>query len=175
MITLDYDAIMEDISPTNEEWFCGLSTEEKAKVLRRRTYGNGDENEREEQGWVNWLKAKHEDNPPDIPSVPSWDRWLQGEKTKCELCDGSGEWVECNLVGRFECPKTPKTEQEYIQTCNTEQLAEWLNDKIIICAVCDQQKICGYFINETFHLCPYHEGKNKSWEVWLKQPHNSPK
>ena len=124
MITLNYDAIMEDISPTNEEWFCGLSTEEKAKVLRRKTYGNGEENEREEQGWVNWLKAKHEDNPPDIPSVPSWDRWLQGEKTKCELCDGSG--AECNLVGRFECPKTPKTEQEYLQTCNTEQLIRFL-------------------------------------------------
>lgn len=63
------------------------------------------------------------------------------------------------------------TEQEWLQTCDTEQLAEWLNDKIIICAVCDQQKSCGYFINETCHLCPYHEGKNKSWEVWLKQPH----
>ena len=65
------------------------------------------------------------------------------------------------------------TEQEYLQTCTTEQLAEWLNNKIIICAVCDQQKSCEYFTNETFHLCPYHEGKNKSWEVWLKQPHTT--
>lgn len=106
---------------TNEHWFCLLSTEEKAKVLRRKTYGNGEDNETVEQGWVNWLKAKHEDNPPDIPSVPSWEKWLEGERTKCEYCDGNS--TECELVGRSECPKTPKTEQEYIQTCNTEQLA----------------------------------------------------
>jgi hypothetical protein len=111
---------------TNENWFISLPTEEKAKVLRRRTYGNDEENERIEQGWVNWLKAKHEDNPPDIPGVPSWDRWLEGERTKCEYCDGTG--AECGLAGRFECPKTPKTEQEYIQTCNTEQLAEWIGN-----------------------------------------------
>ena len=64
-----------------------------------------------------------------------------------------------------------QTNEEYLKSCTTEQLAEWLNNKIIICAVCDQQKICEYFTNETCHLCPYHEGKNKSWEVWLKQPH----
>lgn len=157
MVTLDYDAIMDDISPTNEEWFCSLSTEEKAKVLRRKTYGNGDENEREEQGWVSWLKAKHEDNPPDIPSVPSWDRWLQGEKTKCELCDGSG--AECNLVGRFECPKTPKTEQEHIYTCTTEELAGTIYE---------------------WYTLGYTRGKNGKklnsvTEVveWLKQPHTN--
>ncbi len=69
------------IKTTNEEWFCALSTEEKAKVLRRKTYGNGDENEREEKGWENWLKAEHQDNPPDIPNVPSWDEWLKEENT----------------------------------------------------------------------------------------------
>ena len=109
---------------TNENWFISLSTEEKAKVLRRRTYGNSEDNESVEQSWVNWLKAKHEDNPPDIPSVPSWDKWLEGERTKCEYCDGNG--VECDLYGRSECPKTPKTEQEWLQTASTEQLAEEL-------------------------------------------------
>lgn len=34
MITLDYDAIMKDMPQTNEEWFCDLSTEEKAKWLK---------------------------------------------------------------------------------------------------------------------------------------------
>lgn len=164
MVTLDYDAIMDDVPMTNEEWFTTLSTEDKARVLRRKTYGNGDENEREEQGWVNWLKAKHEDNPPDIPSVPSWDRWLQGEKTKCELCDGSGEWVECNLVGRFECPKTPKTEQEYLQSCNTEQLAEEIYGFVWCC-------------NELWQrLCCSGDGTDKESDLkvvveWLKQPH----
>lgn len=96
---------------------------------------------------------------------------------KCPICDGGGritslpsgmpvKCTRCNGTGEVK-----QTEQEYIQTCNTEQLAEWLNNKIIICAVCDRQKNCEYFINETCHLCPYHEGKNKSWEMWLKQPH----
>lgn len=148
------------IVQTNEEWFASLSTEEKARVLRRKIYGNGEDNEREEQGWVRWLQAKHEDNPPDIPSVPSWDRWLQGEKTKCELCDGSGKGVECNLVGRFECPKTPKTEQEYLQTCNTEQLAEFL------CEVW-----CG--IDEVINIMSEDGEINKKDAIvkWLKQPH----
>lgn len=132
---------------TNENWFISLSTEEKAKVLRRKTYGNGEDNESVEQGWVNWLKAKHEDNPPNIPSVPSWDKWLQGERTKCEYCDGNG--VECDLYGRSECPKTPKTEQEYLQTCNTEQLIEFL------------EKITDPHVG---YLVGY-------WEEWLKQPH----
>lgn len=153
---------------TNEEWFCGLSTEEKAKVLRRKTYGNGEENEREEQGWVRWLKAKHEDNPPDIPSVPSWEKWLEGERTKCEYCDGNG--AECNLVGRSECPRTPKTEQEYIQTCNTEQLAEVLM-KIFVtrtfCHLCPEGDVC-----DIGYKCKYSEGKKiEDWEMWLKQPH----
>ena len=143
---------------TNEEWFCSLSTEEKAKVLRRKTYGNGEDNEREEYGWVSWLQAKHEDNPPDIPSVPSWDKWLQGEKTKCELCDGSGKGVECNLAGRSECPKTPKTEQEYLQTCTTEQLAEWI-EKMIDCDYCPAKKLCKK------------QPCKKQIEMWLKQPH----
>ncbi len=74
-------------------------------------------------------------------------------------------------VGCDRYKKDTTTNKEWLQTCDTEQLAEWLNNKIIICAVCDRQKNCEYFINETCHLCPYHEGKNKSWELWLKQPH----
>lgn len=141
---------------TNEEWFNGLATEEKAKVLRRKTYGNSEDNEAIEQGWANWLKAKHEDNPPDIPSVPSWDKWLQGEKTKCEYCDGTN--AECNLAGRFECPRTPKTEQEYIQTCDTEQLAEVLADVSLWIHPFMKQK-------NRFELL------KKQFYEWLKQPH----
>ena len=145
-----------EVNMTNEEWFCQLSTEEKAKVLRRKTYGNSEDNEAIEQGWANWLKAKHEDNPPDIPSVPSWDKWLEGERTKCEYCDGTN--AECNLVGKFECPKTPKTEQEYIQNCTTEQLAEKLTDFSFMLVV----------------ELPTNERRekvrNKLLE-WLKQPH----
>lgn len=153
---------------TNEKWFCGLSTEEKAKVLRRKTYGNSEDNEIVEQGWVNWLKAKHEDNPHDIPSVPSWDKWLEGERTKCEYCDGTN--AECNLVGRFECPRTPKTEQEYLQTCTTEQLAEFLTRVFqarTFCEICDINKSCKISNKCKYGNKPYKE----CWKEWLKQPH----
>lgn len=148
---------------TNEEWFCQLPTEEKAKVLRRKTYGNSEDNEAIEQGWANWLKAKHENNPPDIPSVPSWVQWLEGERTKCEYCDGTN--AECNLAGRFECPRTPKTEQEYIQICNTEQLADVL-----------WEQINGAF-NSGYACCNLKQdkdyiGRYKRFKEWLKQPHH---
>lgn len=108
---------------TNEEWFCGLSTEEKAKVLRRKTYGNGEENKREEKGWENWFKAEHQDNPPDIPNVPSWDKWLKEEKTKCSRCGGTSD-VECEFYGKYECPYQPLTitNAEYMRRCDDETL-----------------------------------------------------
>ena len=108
---------------TNEEWFCLLSTEEKAKVLRRKTYGNGDENKREEKGWENWFRAEHQDNPPDIPNVPSWDEWLKEEKTKCFRCGGTD--VECEFYGKYECPYQPLTitNAECIRRCDDATLA----------------------------------------------------
>ena len=50
---------------TNEEWFCGLSTEEKAKFLRK-IYCDGRDDyvgewyEQEEEDFLQWLKEKHE-------------------------------------------------------------------------------------------------------------------
>ena len=49
---------------TNEEWFCALSTEEKAKFLRK-VYCDGRDDyvgewyEQEEEDFVQWLKEKH--------------------------------------------------------------------------------------------------------------------
>lgn len=111
---------------------------------------------------------------------------VNGTFKPCSFCGGTGEVKDnlCETCGticpfddeHLECDNyTPLTNEGWLRTATTEQLAEWLNNKIIICAVCDQQKSCEYLINETCHLCPFHEGKNKSWEVWLKQPHNSPK
>ena len=37
---------------------------------------------------------------------------------KCPICGGTGNTI--NIIGK------PLTEQEYLQTCNTEQLAEWI-------------------------------------------------
>lgn len=64
------------------------------------------------------------------------------DETNCPLCGGSGEVM---------------TEQEYLQTCNTEQLADVIAD---------------------FYLLGYTHGHNQmditsrtKWTEWLKQPH----
>ena len=54
---------------------------------------------------------------------------------KCTRCKGKGKFigyyvndnpVECECVICKGAGEVQMTEQEYIQTCNTEQLAEWL-------------------------------------------------
>lgn len=59
------------------------------------------------------------------------------------------------------CPNqrsTPMTEQEYLQTCNTEQLAEWIV-RIVDCEFCPVKKPCKK------------QPCKKQIEKWLKQPH----
>jgi RecJ-like exonuclease len=75
------------------------------------------------------------------------------DETNCPLCGGSGEVM---------------TEQEYIQTCNTEQLAEVL-----------WEQINGAF-NSGYACCNLKQdkdyvGRYKRFKEWLKQLHNSPK
>ena len=68
MITLDYDAIMKDMPMTNEEWFCSLPTEEKAKVFANATYSTALApmeilalgKEFEQKKWEMWLKQPHQ-------------------------------------------------------------------------------------------------------------------
>ena len=68
MITLDYDAIMKDMPMTNEEWFCSLPTEEKAKVFANATYSTALApmeilalgKEFEQKKWGMWLKQPHQ-------------------------------------------------------------------------------------------------------------------
>lgn len=64
-------------------------------------------------------------------------RFAMAEIVKCESCDGKG-FVE------------PLTEQEYIQTCTTEQLAEEIYECVM--------------------THPWHISKEVIIE-WLKQPH----
>ena len=55
----------------------------------------------------------------------------------------------------------PLTEQEYIQTCNTEQLAEVL---------------FSWYKLGRLDVINKHTELKKDWLIgWLKQPHNSPK
>ena len=145
------------IEQTNEEWFCGLSTEEKAKVLRLKTYGNNDGNKDIEQGWEKWFKSPHQEKPLDIPSVPNWDEWLKAEKAKCALCGGT-ENVECSFFEKFECPyNNNRTNEEWIHSLNTEQLAEWLY----------KQNVYAFFVCRNDGKVPSKE----HFVEWLKEVH----
>lgn len=70
----------------------------------------------------------------------------------------------CNGTGKIKM-----TEQEYIQTCNTEQLAEW------ICSVHEKCYYCGAKRISDRERCPFGDGKCRNnkheFAMWLKQPH----
>lgn len=53
----------------------------------------------------------------------------------------------------------PMTEQEYIQTCNTEQLAEWIVHLADVCTMQHECRLCNSWCDE------------KRVVEWLKQPH----
>ena len=57
----------------------------------------------------------------------------------------------------------PMTNEEYIHSLNTEQLAEWI-EKMIDCDYCPAKKLCEK------QLCKKQPCK-KQIEMWLKQPH----
>lgn len=114
---------VKDKEQTTEEWFCQLSIEEKAKVLRRKTYGNGEDNKREEEGWEHWLKAEHQESPSEIPNAPKWDEWLKEEKMKCSRCGGVND-AKCEFFEKRECPYQPLLNEKWMKSLNTEDFAE---------------------------------------------------
>ena len=69
---------------------------------------------------------------------------------------------KCRGVGRIPFGEEPEiyTEQEWLQTASTEQLAEWLADHMK-CSKCPQQNRCN----------GYHGGCVALMVEWLKQPH----
>ena len=75
---------------------------------------------------------------------------------KCPICGGTGNTK--NIIGK------PLTEQEYLQTCDTEQLAEAL---------------LNIMANNEFTLYLLHTEKKSVQEMkdavveWLKQPHTT--
>lgn len=86
---------------------------------------------------------------PNCNGVPYDEVWT------CDVCDGKGI-VE------------PLTEQEYLQTCTTEQLAEWLADKLDYC------QIMWYWACDKCTWSKKHEScmnDKEKWVEWLKQPH----
>lgn len=97
-------------------------------------------------------------------------------RIKCPHCNGKG-FSEINSAVNMTCgwcmgqgeldleivPTEPQTEQEYIQTCNTEQLAEEVY-KLVWCS------------NELFQQmeCSGIDTKENDLKIvteWLKQPH----
>lgn len=79
---------------------------------------------------------------------------------KCPICGGTGNTK--NIIGK------PLTEQEYLQTCDTEQLADFIAD------VC-YELLDDVWSNDGDTSCDYRETEKNYWVEWLKQPHNSPK
>ena len=87
---------------------------------------------------------------------------------KCTRCKGKGKFigyyvndnpVECECVICKGAGEVQMTEQEYIQTCNTKQLAEWIV-RIVDCEFCPVKKPCKK------------QPCKKQIEMWLKQPHH---
>lgn len=74
-----------------------------------------------------------------------------GGKVYCTMCKGTGLYHEEDLI----------TEQEYIQTCTTEQLAEWLQEHMD-CVGCPASQ-------EKCHR--YYDACKEVMMEWLKQPH----
>ena len=89
---------------------------------------------------------------------------------KCPYCDGKGyyyqessygmELVQCNCQNKM-------TNEEYLKSCNTEQLAEVLGKIAKNAYQCGQNGKTNKCVNRKHctGYCDY------GWEMWLKQPH----
>ena len=98
---------------------------------------------------------------------------------KCDRCNGTGRRVEesdngigwipvkceyCHGTGEVE-----QTEQEYIQTCNTEQLAEFLADKyneVVDTVLSDESCIIDDADQDDYWY------RKVDIVEWLKKPHD---
>lgn len=91
---------------------------------------------------------------------------------KCKNCSGNGRvtigWDSypcdfCHGTGEVE-----QTEQEYIQTCTTEQLVHVIHLMTSSCYVCGKEGV-------DYKRCYFHKKCTgpKEIEEWLKEPHDS--
>ena len=95
---------------------------------------------------------------------------VKGEtQMKCPECGGVGrihygeEWCSaCNGTGEIQ-----QTEQEYIQSCNTEQLVHVIHLMTTSCYVCGKEGV-------DYKRCYFHKKCTgpKEIEEWLKEPHD---
>lgn len=88
-------------------------------------------------------------------------------------CVNCAKFKGCDLSSPNvnECAdyKEQMTNEEWLHTLNTEQLAEVLN-KIFMtrtfCHICPEGGVC-----DIGYECKYHGGNTKDFVEWLKQPH----
>ena len=84
------------------------------------------------------------------------------------LCDSCSPREGCTAEkNRTECRfYQPMTEQEYIQTCNTEQLVHVIHLMTTCCYVCGKDGV-------DYKRCYFHKKCTgpKEIEEWLKEPH----
>ena len=105
---------------------------------------------------------------------------VNGTFKPCSFCDGTGEF-DPNEVDRFnavdvikvmEMVKKPMTNEEWLHTLNTEQLAEFLwnyTHDIIF----DYERIRNPILREMplKNILGDNCTKKGAWVEWLKQPH----
>ena len=88
----------------------------------------------------------------------------------CPKCNGKGsvynalgsfyeDCGHCQGTGMVRVEGEPMTEQEYLQTCTTEQLAEWIVHLADQCTISHECNRCESWCDE------------KRVVEWLKQPH----
>ncbi len=104
---------------------------------------------------------------------------VNGTFKPCAFCDGTGEVKQnlcesCGTICPFddehsECENyTPMTNEQYLRTCTTEQLAEWLSEKLDYC------QIMWYWACDKCTWSKKHEScmnDKEKWVEWLKEKH----
>lgn len=92
----------------------------------------------------------------------------------CPKCDGRGKTTEYDGLRKFWCDYKCEvcngtgevmTEQEWLQTCDAEQLADFIAD------VC-YELLDDVWSNDGDTSCDYRETEKNYWVEWLKQPHS---
>ena len=82
------------------------------------------------------------------------------ERKLCPKCNGRGEYFfDDHCQGTWVEYVYPLTEQEWIQTATTEQLAEWIAHQTMIALLENQNN---HSLRMTYPAY---------WVEWLKQPH----
>lgn len=98
---------------------------------------------------------------------------------KCRTCGDSGTIVTVDPISgkKYEtkCPlcvaERKMTNEEWLNSLNTEQKAKWLSRYMGICSVCENADKFDDDACCENGICPYGEDNRKAFEMWLRQEH----